>query len=122
MLCCVVLCCQVGLTASVVHDPETRELVLESGALVLSDNGASAGAGRVVLGSGALELSGNRASSWEGWDFCCVWNSCSSITSTWSATSVRPAGRAEPGGMRPNRQAKLRLSGRFERQRFLLAW
>jgi DNA replication licensing factor MCM4 len=29
----------VGLTASVVHDPETRELVLESGALVLSDKG-----------------------------------------------------------------------------------
>ena len=29
----------VGLTASVVHDPETRELVLESGALVLSDQG-----------------------------------------------------------------------------------
>ena len=29
----------VGLTASVVRDPETRELVLESGALVLSDQG-----------------------------------------------------------------------------------
>ena len=29
----------VGLTASVVKDPESRELVLESGALVLSDNG-----------------------------------------------------------------------------------
>jgi DNA replication licensing factor MCM4 len=29
----------VGLTASVVRDPETREQVLESGALVLSDNG-----------------------------------------------------------------------------------
>ncbi len=29
----------VGLTASVVRDPETRDLVLESGALVLSDNG-----------------------------------------------------------------------------------
>jgi DNA replication licensing factor MCM4 len=29
----------VGLTASVVRDPETRELVLESGALVLSDLG-----------------------------------------------------------------------------------
>jgi DNA replication licensing factor MCM4 len=29
----------VGLTASVVHDPETKELVLESGALVLSDRG-----------------------------------------------------------------------------------
>ena len=29
----------VGLTASVVRDPETREVVLESGALVLSDNG-----------------------------------------------------------------------------------
>ena len=29
----------VGLTASVVRDPETREMVLESGALVLSDNG-----------------------------------------------------------------------------------
>lgn len=29
----------VGLTASVVRDPETRSLVLESGALVLSDNG-----------------------------------------------------------------------------------
>ena len=29
----------VGLTASVQHDPETRELVLESGALVLSDLG-----------------------------------------------------------------------------------
>ena len=29
----------VGLTASVVRDPETRELVLESGALVLSDRG-----------------------------------------------------------------------------------
>jgi DNA replication licensing factor MCM4 len=29
----------VGLTASIVRDPETRELVLESGALVLSDQG-----------------------------------------------------------------------------------
>ena len=29
----------VGLTASVVRDPETRDMVLESGALVLSDNG-----------------------------------------------------------------------------------
>jgi DNA replicative helicase MCM subunit Mcm2 (Cdc46/Mcm family) len=29
----------VGLTASVVRDPETRELVMESGALVLSDLG-----------------------------------------------------------------------------------
>ena len=29
----------VGLTASVVRDPETRDLVLESGALVLSDRG-----------------------------------------------------------------------------------
>jgi DNA replicative helicase MCM subunit Mcm2 (Cdc46/Mcm family) len=29
----------VGLTASIVRDPETRELVLESGALVLSDLG-----------------------------------------------------------------------------------
>ena len=29
----------VGLTASVVRDPETRELVMESGALVLSDQG-----------------------------------------------------------------------------------
>lgn len=29
----------VGLTASVVRDTETRDLVLESGALVLSDNG-----------------------------------------------------------------------------------
>jgi DNA replication licensing factor MCM4 len=29
----------VGLTASVIRDPETREQVLESGALVLSDNG-----------------------------------------------------------------------------------
>lgn len=29
----------VGLTASVVRDSETRDLVLESGALVLSDNG-----------------------------------------------------------------------------------
>jgi DNA replication licensing factor MCM4 len=29
----------VGLTASVVRDPETRDLVLESGALVLSDQG-----------------------------------------------------------------------------------
>jgi DNA replication licensing factor MCM4 len=29
----------VGLTASVIRDPETRDLVLESGALVLSDNG-----------------------------------------------------------------------------------
>ena len=29
----------VGLTASVVRDPETKEMVLESGALVLSDNG-----------------------------------------------------------------------------------
>ena len=29
----------VGLTASVVRDPESREMVLESGALVLSDNG-----------------------------------------------------------------------------------
>eukprot|EP01035_Chromulina_nebulosa_P069346 gene69346-biopygen25344 len=28
-----------GLTASVVRDPETRDMVLESGALVLSDNG-----------------------------------------------------------------------------------
>ena len=28
-----------GLTASVIRDPETRELVLESGALVLSDRG-----------------------------------------------------------------------------------
>ncbi len=29
----------VGLTASVVRDPESKEMVLESGALVLSDNG-----------------------------------------------------------------------------------
>jgi DNA replication licensing factor MCM4 len=29
----------VGLTASIVRDPETKEMVLESGALVLSDNG-----------------------------------------------------------------------------------
>jgi DNA replication licensing factor MCM4 len=29
----------VGLTASVVRDPDTRDMVLESGALVLSDNG-----------------------------------------------------------------------------------
>jgi DNA replicative helicase MCM subunit Mcm2 (Cdc46/Mcm family) len=29
----------VGLTAAVVRDPETRELVMESGALVLSDLG-----------------------------------------------------------------------------------
>jgi DNA replication licensing factor MCM4 len=29
----------VGLTASVVRDPETKDMVLESGALVLSDNG-----------------------------------------------------------------------------------
>ena len=29
----------VGLTASVMRDPETRDMVLESGALVLSDNG-----------------------------------------------------------------------------------
>jgi DNA replication licensing factor MCM4 len=29
----------VGLTASVVRDPETRDVVLESGALVLSDRG-----------------------------------------------------------------------------------
>ncbi|CAM9856014.1 unnamed protein product [Chrysoparadoxa australica] len=29
----------VGLTASIVKDPDTRELVMESGALVLSDNG-----------------------------------------------------------------------------------
>ena len=29
----------VGLTASVVRDPETNDMVLESGALVLSDNG-----------------------------------------------------------------------------------
>lgn len=29
----------VGLTASVVRDPETKDSVLESGALVLSDNG-----------------------------------------------------------------------------------
>ena len=29
----------VGLTASVIRDPETKDMVLESGALVLSDNG-----------------------------------------------------------------------------------
>ena len=29
----------VGLTASVVRDPESKEMVLESGALVLSDQG-----------------------------------------------------------------------------------
>ena len=29
----------VGLTASVVRDPDSRDMVLESGALVLSDNG-----------------------------------------------------------------------------------
>ena len=29
----------VGLTASVVRDPESKEMVLESGALVLSDHG-----------------------------------------------------------------------------------
>jgi DNA replication licensing factor MCM4 len=29
----------VGLTASVVRDPDTKDMVLESGALVLSDNG-----------------------------------------------------------------------------------
>jgi DNA replicative helicase MCM subunit Mcm2 (Cdc46/Mcm family) len=33
------ICSAVGLTASVIRDPETRDLVLESGALVLSDNG-----------------------------------------------------------------------------------